>query len=45
VEGLHGRAKLSMSNPNGHKSFDVAQIAFLHTPWGLPTPESLDKFW
>jgi hypothetical protein len=45
VEGLHGRAKLSMRNPRGHKSFDVAQIALFHTPGRLPSPESHNKFW
>ncbi len=45
VEGLNGKAKLSMRKAYGYMSFDVAQIALFHTPGQLPTPEFTHKFW
>ncbi|MFN5974663.1 MAG: transposase [Planctomyces sp.] len=45
VEGLNGKAKLSMRTSYGYKSFDVAQIALFHTRVQLPTPEFTHKFW
>jgi transposase len=45
VEGLNGKAKLSVRKAYGYKSFDVAQIALFHTLGQLPTPEFTHKFW
>lgn len=45
VEGLNGKAKLSMRKAYGYKSFEVAQIALFHTLGQLPTPEFTHKFW
>jgi transposase len=45
VEGLNGKARLSMRKAYGYKSFDVAQIALFHTLGQLPTTEFTHKFW
>jgi transposase len=45
VEGMNGKAKLTMKKAYGFKSFNVAEVALLHTLGKLPTPEVTHTFW
>jgi len=45
VEGMNGKAKLTMKKAYGFKSYNVAEVALLHTPGKLPTPEVAHRFW
>jgi hypothetical protein len=43
--GMNGKAKLTMKKAYGFKSFNVAEVALLHTLGKLPTPEVAHRFW
>jgi transposase len=45
VEGMNGKAKLTMKKAYGFKSYNVAEVALLHTLGKLPTPEVAHRFW
>ncbi len=39
IEGMNGKAKLTMRKVYGFKTFNVAKVALLQIPQKLPTPE------
>ena len=39
------KAKLTMKKACGFKSYNVAEVALLHTPGKLPTPQVTHRFW
>jgi hypothetical protein len=41
---MNGKAKLTMKKAYGFKSFNVAEVALLHTLGKLPTPEVTHTF-
>jgi transposase len=45
VEGMNGKAKLTMKKAYGFKSYNVAEVALLHTLGMLPTPQVTHRFW
>jgi len=45
VEGMNGKAKLTMKKAYGFKSYNVAEVALLHTLGKLPTPQVTHRFW
>ena len=45
VEGMNGKAKLTMKKASGFKSYNVAEVALLHTLGKLPTPRVTHRFW
>jgi len=44
VEGMSGKAKLTMKKAYGFKSYNVAEVALLHTLGTLPTHKSPTDF-
>jgi transposase len=45
VKGTNGKAKLTMKKAYGFKSYNVAEVALLHTLGKLPTPQVTHRFW
>jgi len=45
VEGTNGKAKLKMKKACGFTSYNVAEVALLHTLGQLPTPQVTHRFW
>ena len=45
VEGMNGKAKLTMKKACGFKSYNVAEVALLHTLGKLPTPQVTHRIW
>jgi transposase len=44
VEGLNGKAKLTIKKAYGYKSYDVVKIALYHTLGDLPEPKRTHRF-
>ena len=45
VEGMNGKAKLTMKKSYGFKSYNVAEVALPHTLGKLPTLQVTHRFW
>jgi transposase len=44
VDGMNGKAKLTMKKAYGFKSYNVAEVALRHTPRKLPPPQVTHRF-
>ena len=45
VEGLNGKAKLTMKKAYGFRTFEALEVALYHTLGKLPEPEFTHRFW